>query len=260
VTELVHLEIAAGVATITLDSPANRNALSRQLFAELASSVDSAVADSAARVIVLTATGTTFCSGADLKEQREANASGNSAEVGPGPLAAIAQAMWASPKPVVGRINGHARAGGVGLAGACDIAVAVERATFAFSEVRIGVAPAIISVITLPKLGPTIGTELMLTGEPFSAAKARDYGLINAAVPDDELDAAVSEYVRKLLLGAPGAMAATKRLTREVPARPVGPAFEQMAALSAKLFGSAEALEGMTAFAEKRPPAWVANL
>ena len=258
-TELVHLEIAGGVATITLDSPANRNALSRQLFAELRARIDSAIADPAARVIVLTATGTTFCSGADLKEQREANAAGNSAQIGPGPLAEIAQAMWRAPKPFVGRINGHARAGGLGLAAACDIVVAVDRATFAFSEVRIGVAPAIISVITLPKLGPARGMELMLTGEPFSAAQAREYGLINAAVPEDELDAAVADYVRKLLLGAPEAMALTKKLVREVPTLTVEAAFAQMASLSARLFGTAEALEGMTAFAEKRPPSWAAN-
>jgi methylglutaconyl-CoA hydratase len=256
--ELVHLEVGGGIATITLDSPDNRNALSRRLFADLQRQIEAALAEPSARIIVLTATGTVFCSGADLKEQRQANEAGatGAAQIGPGPLAEILTALWNSPKPVLGRINGHARAGGVGLVAACDIAVAVETATFAFSEVRIGVAPAIISVVSLPKLGLATATELMLTGEPFTAGAAVQYGLITRAVPATEFDAAVADYARKLLLGAPEALAATKRLIREVPGLSMPEAFAQMAVLSADRFASAEALEGMTAFADKRPPRW----
>jgi methylglutaconyl-CoA hydratase len=255
--DLVHLEISGGVATITLDSPHNRNALSRRLMADLERHVRAAVADQRARVIVLTAAGTVFCSGADLKEQGE-SAVGAPAESAPasGGLVSIVTALWESPKPVVARINGAARAGGLGLMCACDIVVAVDSATFAFSEVRVGVAPAIISVVTLPRLGPTRALELFLTGDPFDAPTAAAYGFINRAVPAAELDAAVSRSVASLLKGAPNALAETKRLVREVPGLPMGQAFERMARLSARLFASDEARRGMAAFAEKRVPDW----
>jgi methylglutaconyl-CoA hydratase len=256
--ELVHLEVAGGVATVTLDSPHNRNALSRRLLADLSDRLEAALAEPSARLVVLTGTGPVFCSGADLKEQREANAAGEppGGGIGVAGVAAIALRIRNAEKPVVCRVNGHARAGGLGLLAACDIAVAVESATFAFSEVRIGVAPAIISVVTLPKLGPAKGMELMLTGEPFTAGEAVHFGLINAAVPAESLDAAVGDYVARLLKGAPRALAATKRLVHEVPGLDVGEAFERMSRLSAELFASAEALEGMTAYAEKREPGW----
>jgi methylglutaconyl-CoA hydratase len=288
--ELVHLEIERGVATITLDSPHNRNALSRSLLADLERHVRAAVVDERARVIVLTGTGPAFCSGADLKEPREATAdrreeppaeatAGHQGEpppettasrqgerrrkvragkepMAPGGLVSIVTALWESPRPVVGRINGPARAGGLGLMCACDIVVAVDTATFAFSEVRVGVSPAIISVVTLPRLGPTRALELFLTGDAFDARTAAGYGFINAAVPRGELDAAVGRYVESLLKGAPGALGETKRLVREVPGLPLAEAFHRMAALSARLFVSEEAREGMTAFAEKRPPSW----
>ena len=253
-TELVHLEIASGVATITLDSPQNRNALSRQFTAELAAHMDAAIRDSAVRVIVLTATGTVFCSGADLKEQREANQAGGN--TGPTALAPILEAMWDAPKPVVGRINGAARAGGMGLVAACDIAVGVEDSTFAVNEVRIGVIPAIISVVLVRKLSMPTTMQLFLTGETFSGARAAEIGLLNEAVPAADLDASVGRYLDALRMGAPQAVAGAKRLVREVPAMEMHLAFEQMAKRSAVHFASAEALEGMTAFAEKRPPAW----
>jgi methylglutaconyl-CoA hydratase len=254
VTELVHLETANGVATITLDSPHNRNALSRQLQSELLAHLRTATASTDVRVIVLTATGTVFCSGADLKEQREANVAG--AATGPAALGAILETIWNSPKPVVGRVNGPARAGGLGLVAACDISVGIEDTTFAITEVRIGVIPAIISVILLQKLPlPTI-TELFLTGETFTGADAVRYGLLNAAVPSDELDAAVDRYVAAIRQGAPAALAGAKRLIRDVPAMELHHAFEETARRSAEHFASEEAREGMTAFAEKRPPRW----
>ncbi|MGI8926642.1 MAG: enoyl-CoA hydratase-related protein [Tepidiformaceae bacterium] len=256
--ELVHLGITGGVGTITLDSPSNRNALSRALMADLERQLAAALADQRVRIIVLTGAGTVFCSGADLKEQREANVAG--LQAGPGGLVPIIKSLWEAPKPVVGRINGHARAGGLGLMAACDLAVAVDTATFAFSEVRIGVAPAIISVVALPKMGLSAGLELMLTGDSFDAQRAVAVGLLNAAVPAADLHASVGRYASSLLLGGPQAMAETKRLVRhQSPAGDTGGAFERMAALSARLFASPEAREGMTAFAEKRPPAWTTN-
>lgn len=254
--ELVHLDVKDGVATVTLDSPANRNALSRQLLGELEAHMTSAIADPLARLIVLTGTGTVFCSGADLKEQRAANESQNAAQVGPGGLVPTLKAMWHSPKPVIGRINGAARAGGLGLVAACDISVAVESATFAVSEVRIGVIPAIISVLLVPKLGERNAMELFLTGEPFDAKRAVEVGLLNAAVPADDLDGAVERYMTAILKGAPGALAGAKQLVRDIPNMPMDAAFEEMTARSARFFASPEALEGMTAFAEKRAPGW----
>ncbi len=252
--ELVHLEVAGGVATITLDSPSNRNALSRALMAGLESSLEAALADDAARLIVLTHTGPVFCSGADLKEARTGGAPAGPS--GQGGLVGILKTLWRSPKPVIARVGGPTRAGGIGLVAACDMAVAVEDATFAFSEVRLGLIPAIISVVVLPKLGVTKGMELFLTGDTFDGAEAARLGLLNAAVPAEKLDETLDGYVASVLKGAPGALSGCKRLVREVPAMGLDEAFAQTAEWTAEYFGSAEALEGMTAFAQKRPPRW----
>lgn len=248
-TELVHLDVAAGVATITLDSPDNRNALSAQLRRELLAHLDAAIADDAVRVLVLTHTGRVFCAGMDLKESRGAGAQSQ----GVGEFPAILTRIGESPKPVVARVAGPARAGGVGIVAACDIAVAAQEATFAFSEVRIGVVPAVISVTVLPRLLPRAAHELFLTGETFDAARAVAIGLVNAAVPADGLDAEVARYVEMLRLGAPGALAATKEMLRTPGA---ADRFAAMLELSAGFFAGAEGQEGMRAFAEKRPPAW----
>jgi methylglutaconyl-CoA hydratase len=251
-TELVHLDVTAGVATITLDSPGNRNALSAQVRRELLAHLQSAIDDRAVRVIVLAHTGRVFCSGMDLKESRGAGAQ----DQGVNDFPAILERIWSSPTPVVARVAGPARAGGVGLVAACDIAVAAEDATFAFSEVRIGVVPAVISVTVLPRLLPRAAHELFLTGETFDGPRAVQIGLINSAVPAFDLDAEVARYVEMLRLGAPGALAATKAmLRRERPSAP-GAQFAEMQELSAHHFAGEEGQEGMRAFAEKRPPAW----
>ena len=251
---LVHLVVENGVATVTMDSPANRNALSQRMMSELSAQVEAALADPKVRVLVLTGTGTVFCAGADLKEQREGNTS--KGVTGANALVPTLKAIWRSPKPVVCRVNGAARAGGLGLIAACDLAVGVEGATFGLSEVRIGVAPAIISVVLLPKLGLTTATELFLTGEPFDAKRAVEIGLLTAAAPAERLDEVVGGYVSSLLKGAPRAMANAKRIIREVPSMGMDEAFAEMEKQSAAFFASEEALEGMTAFAEKRPPSW----
>lgn len=255
-TELVHLDVRGGVATITLDSPANRNALSAQLRRELAGHLDAALADDAARVIVVSHTGRVFCSGMDLKETRLPVGEAHHRGAGAGDVTGfpgVLERIWTSPKPVVARVAGPARAGGVGLVAACDIAVAAQEATFAFSEVRIGVVPAIISVTVLPRLLPRAAHELFLTGETFDATRAAAVGLINSAVPADDLDAEVARYARMLRLGAPGALAATKEMMR-TPG--IAEQFATMGELSAGFFAAAEGQEGMAAFAEKRPPAW----
>ncbi len=252
--ELVHLEIQGGIATVTLDSPANRNALSRKLLADLEQHVETAINSPEARVLVLTGTGTVFCSGADLKEQRESNISGG--QTGPGGLVPTLRALWHSPKPVIGRINGAARAGGLGLVAACDISVAPAAATFAVSEVRVGVIPAIISVILLPRIGASKAMELFLTAEPIDAVAAAGIGLLTAACEPEALDTTVERYTEQVLKGAPGALAGAKKLVRDIPLMEMDDAFTYTTRLSAEFFASEEAREGMTAFAERRPPSW----
>jgi methylglutaconyl-CoA hydratase len=250
-TELVHLDVARGVATVTLDSPANRNALSRQVRGELTAHLATALADDAVRVLVLTHTGTVFCSGMDLKEA----GGGTASSQGVHELPALLDALWTSPKPVVARLAGPARAGGVGLVAACDIAVAADTATFAFTEVRLGVVPAVISVPVLPRLLARQAHELFLTGEVFDAPRAVQIGLLNRAVPAEQLDAEVTRYAGMLALGGPLALAATKELL--TARHPVADDLVRMQELSAAFFASDEGQEGIRAFAQKRPARWV---
>jgi methylglutaconyl-CoA hydratase len=249
-TRLVHSELADGIATITLDSPPNRNALSVRLLGDLAESLERALAEPQARVIVLTGTGPVFCSGADLKEQR-----------GDAPVTAsfpeVLSLIWESPKPVVCRLNGTARAGGLGLVAACDFAIAPLTASFAFTEVRLGVAPAMISVPVLRRLQPRAAAEYLMTGEVFDAARAVEIGLLTRAVPQEELDAAVAHYAGMLVKGGPEALAITKRLVRDIPAVPFEEGLRRMTELSAERFTSEEGQEGIAAFMAKRPPRWV---
>lgn len=246
---LVRLADDGGVATITLDSPRNRNALSRRLVAELRETLTAALGDDGVRVIVLTGTGTVFCAGADLKEQ--------SAGEPPPDVPGLVRLIWDSPKPVVARLNGPARAGGLGLVTACDLAVAPDTATFAFTEVRLGVVPAMIAVTCLRRMDPRAAAEYFLTGEVFDARRAQEIGLISRAVPAGELDAAVGHYTGMLLRGAPEALAIAKTLPRVVPALDVEEGLARMAELSAERFGSDEAKEGIAAFLEKRHPRWL---
>lgn len=251
--ELVHLDVAGGVATITLDSPHNRNALSARLRRELGAHLASARTDESVRVVVLTHSGPIFCAGMDLTESREASAD----EQGVKELPTILETIWTFPKPVVARVAGPARAGGVGLVAACDIAVAARPVTFAFSEVRIGVVPAVISVTVLPRMLPRAAHELFLTGESFDAERAVVVGLVNSAVPLERLDEEVHRYTGMLVLGAPEALAGTKQLLGRERAASMAADFAEMIELSARFFASAEGQEGMRAFAEKRTPSWV---
>jgi methylglutaconyl-CoA hydratase len=251
--QLVRLDVADGVATITLDSPANRNALSARLRTQLREHLDTALGSDEVRVVVLTHTGPVFCAGMDLKESRGAGAADQGVNDFPDTLHAI----WTSSKPVLARLAGPARAGGVGLVAVCDLALAADEVTFAFSEVRIGVVPALISVPLVPKVAPAALHELFLTGEPFSAARAAEIGLITRAVPAGELDAEVTRYTGLLALGAPGALAATKNLLRGPSAATMPGQMAEMTRFSAERFASEEGQEGIRAFVEKRKPSWV---
>ena len=252
-TELVRRDTDRGVATITLDSPANRNALSAQLRRELIAHLGAALSDDGVRVIVLTHTGTVFCAGMDLKEANGAGAH----EQGVNEVPRILQTLWDSPKPIIARLTGPARAGGVGLVAACDIAIAADTATFAFSEVRLGVVPAVISVTVLPRLLPRAAHELFLTGETFDATRAAAIGLLNRAVASEDVDAEVSRYVDMLRLGAPAALSGVKDLLRRERPTSLAEDFAQMNALSAEFFAGEDGQEGIRAFVEKRRPNWV---
>ncbi len=252
--ELVRTVTAAGIATLTLDSPANRNALSTPLMRELLDALSAALTDPGVRAVVLSHTGPVFCSGADLKETAEARANGRvPAEM----LADVLAAIWEFPKPVVARVAGPARAGGLGLIAAADIAVCTRDATFAFSEVRLGVIPAVISATVLPRLAPRAAAELYLTGNVFDGDRAAGIGLVTAAVPAEELDGAVTGYCDALVRGGPLALAGTKQLLRRTPAGSIRADLAELSERSAGYFRSAEGREGVAAFREKRPASWI---
>jgi methylglutaconyl-CoA hydratase len=239
-----------GVATLTLDSPANRNALSRAMRAELRAGLDGALADDAVRAVVLDHTGRVFCSGMDLSEA----AGGAVEDQGVREFPAILETIWTSPKPVVAVVRGPARAGGIGLLAACDVVVAGASATFAFSEVRLGLVPAVISAVVLPRMLPHVAHRLMLTGEVFDAATAAAGGLVDLAVDDDQVDDAVAGQLTALTAGAPTSLAETKRLLRAgAPAL----RFDELLELSARFFAGDDGQEGIAAFREKRPARWV---
>lgn len=243
------LTVDRGIATVTLARPDNRNALSNELVDSLGDHLTQAIGDDAVRVVVLTNEGTTFCAGADLR-----SASAGSPRHS---LVDILTTIMDSPKPVIGRIAGHCMGGGVGLAASCDISVVADDAKIGFTEVRIGVAPAMISVVCLPKMGRADASELFLSGERITAERAAEVGVVNRAVPRDDLDRAVDEVVDKVVAGGPLALATAKRLLREVPELDRAAAFAMTEVLSAELFASAEASEGIAAFREKRPARWV---
>jgi methylglutaconyl-CoA hydratase len=246
-------ELRGAAAWITLDSPANRNALSGALVGQLAAHLEAAMRDDGARCIVLSGAGPAFCAGADLKDRGAGLGRTTGAD---SPFVGILKTLWNGPKPAIAAVNGHAFGGGIGLIAACDIAIAVETAKFAFSEVRVGVVPATISVLVIPKLGVHQSMRLFLSGERFEAQRALEYGLLHRVVASDALERAVQEEVDAIALGGPNAVREAKRLVREVASLPVDEAFRRAEALIGELFASPEAAEGAAAFVEKRPPSW----
>jgi enoyl-CoA hydratase len=247
------------VARLTLNSPHNRNALSSTLVGQLHQGLRDAADDPAVRVVVLGHTGNTFCAGADLSQGAE-TASSDPAEATTErsrEMAALLRAIVESPRPVIVAVDGHVRAGGMGLVAACDIAVAGPRSTFALTEARIGVAPAIISLTLLPKLSARAAARYYLTGETFDAATAASVGLITMAA--DDVDAAVASLVTDIGRGSPQGLAASKALTTAALLDGFDRDAERLSAESARLFVSDEAREGMLAFLQKRPPSWVSD-
>jgi methylglutaconyl-CoA hydratase len=251
----VRIETADGILTVTLADVDNRNALGAAVVNGLHDAIVRANADPEIRAVVVTNEGTTFCAGANLKEQSGA-ARGARPKLG---FDELLREIQRSPTPIVGKINGHVVGGGNGLAAALDIAIARDDVKFGFTEVRLGVAPAIISVVCLPRMRRGEAMEAFLRGNRFSASRAAELGLINRAVPADRLDAAVEEVLDDLRKGGPNALGFAKRLVHEVPLMSQEDAFPWAARLSGELFASEEAKEGMMAFLQKRAAAWASS-
>jgi len=246
--------VAGSVATITLNAPERRNALTAELLGHLRSAFDRAEVANRVRTVVLDHTGPVFCSGMDLTMVADVPAAEQPINAFP----VLLQRIWDYPKPVIARVDGKARAGGIGLIAACDIAIGTADADFAFTEVRLGLVPAVISVPVLPRLLPRAVLELCLTGETFDADRVAAIGLLSRVVadPDAELD-----RLARLLDGCePKALAATKAmLRRDRSGLSMADDLAAMSALSAEHFASAEAAEGIAAFRQKRPPAWAGS-
>ena len=244
-------DTASGVATITLNSPERRNAFSQDLVQGLMAGLRRAQADDAVRVVVITNTGTTFSAGADLKEDR--------ASLGPDALSFvdIVKAIDACPKPVVAKVAGHAAGGGAALAACCDLAVAADTARIGITEVRIGVPPAGVAALLASRLGRRELFEAFLVGDMMPAARAAELGLVNLAVPADDLDTVVARYVDGLVRGGPRSLAITKRLLQGMADLTPEQAELLSNEASRGAFESSEATEGVSAFLEKRPAGWI---
>ncbi|WP_338494565.1 enoyl-CoA hydratase family protein [Streptomyces sp. SJL17-4] len=236
---LVAVTEERGITTLALDSPATRNALSAALVTELADALTACGKDPAVRAVVLTHTGGTFSAGADLK-----------APPSPYAFVDLLRQIVELPKPVVAHATGHVRAGGLGLLGAGDIVVAGEAADFALTEVRIGVAPAVISLTLLPKLEPRAAARHYLTGERFGVPEAIAMGLVT------DRDDALPGILDSLRAASPQGLREAKRLVTARVLETFERDAEDLVQRSATLFASAEAREGMTAFLERRDPAW----
>lgn len=255
--QTITQSLAGGVLTVALNRPDQHNAMNPAIMAGLTAIFDDLPAREDVRVVVLTGQGQSFCAGADVAFMRAAADYTFEQNMADGQ--AIFDLMLAidqCPRPVIGRVNGAAIGGGAGLVSCCDIVVAVERATFAFSEARLGIVPAVISPFVLSRIGPSRARELFLTGERFDARRAQSIGLVHHVVADSELDAAVAERVDQLLRAAPGAQATIKDLIRTVAYRPPASVRDYTAETIARRRASHEGREGMSAFLEKRRPRW----
>lgn len=245
--ELVRYDVTEQVATLTLDSPDNRNALSRQLVADLFRHLERADSDDEVKVVLVRAEGRTFCSGADLSEARE-----DGMEKAAGVLVELQRAIASHPKPVVARVHGNVRAGGIGIVAASDIAISAEDATYAFTEVRLGLTPAAISLTVLPRMTDRAAALTFLTGEVFDGTAAASMGLVTQAMPEDELDITVRQVCAALAQGSPQGLRETKQLLGRPLIERIDELGGDLAQLSAKLFGSEEAREAMLAFLNRK--------
>jgi enoyl-CoA hydratase/carnithine racemase len=245
--ELVHYAVADAVATITLDSPHNRNALSQQLVTELFERLERAASDDQVKVVLVRQEGKVFCSGADLSEATTVGM----AEVARR-IVELQRLIATMAEPVVTRIAGAVRAGGIGIVAASDVAISADDATYALTEVKLGLAAAIISLTVHARMSPRAASLTTLGGEVFTGAQAADYGLVTTAVPADELDAAVDAVCAQLATGAAQGLRESKQILNRDLVKRIDEYGDEMAALSAHLFASDEAREAMTAFLNRK--------
>lgn len=255
--QAITQSLAGDVLTVALNRPDQHNAMNPDIMAGLTAIFDELPARDDVRVVVLTGHGRSFCAGADLSFMRAAADYTFEQNVADGQaIFDLMLAIDTCPRPVIGRVNGAAIGGGAGLVSCCDVVVAVERATFAFSEARLGIVPAVISPFVLSRIGPGHARELFLTGERFDARRAQAIGLVHHVVAESELDVAVAERVNQLLQAAPGAQATIKELIPTVAYLPKTGARDYTAETIARRRASDEGREGMSAFLEKRRPWW----
>ena len=245
--ELVHLEVDGAVATITLDSPHNRNALSRRLVSELFERLDVAEGDDAVKAVVIRSSGRVFCSGADLSE-----ATSQGMEEGARQIVRLQRLIVTMSKPVVVEVVGPVRAGGIGIVAAADVVIAADEATFALTEVKLGLAAAIISLTVHARMSPRAAALTTLGGEVFSGTEAAAYGLVTRSAPADRVPAEVAALCASLATGAAQGLRESKRILNADLVARIDARGEEMAALSARLFASDEAKAAMTAFLSRK--------
>lgn len=258
----VTTAVSGGVARVALNRPDKRNALDRATLGMLGDTLARCAADTTVRMLQLTGSGNAFCAGADLTEmQAQAQASEEENLAHARILAKVLSALDSFPKPTLARVNGDGYGGALGLIAACDIVIAVDSAKFAFTEVRLGIIPAVVSPFVLAKISESAALRYFLTAETMSAATLKHIGLAHETVPADELDATCSGIIDAILKGAPGAQAAAKALIRDAQQAPGqrGVAAMDMATRLAKLRVQAEAQEGFAAFFAKRKASWRPN-
>lgn len=243
--------------TIALNRPEVHNAFNEIMIAELREVIDRTVDEARVRVVILTGTGRSFCAGADLNWMRQVkdySYEENLAESRK--LADLMYAVYTLPMPTIARVNGAAIGGGTGLLAACDVVIAAEAAKFSLSEVKLGLVPAVISPYVIRRVGESRCRQLMLTGERFRSDRAKRYGLVNTAVPIEDLDDAVEARTAQLLTSGPEALKTCKELLHRVPLMDFREARDYTAEVIARLRISPEGQEGMAAFLEKRKPDW----
>jgi methylglutaconyl-CoA hydratase len=251
------LDFSGPVLRVTLNRPEQRNALDGRLVAELCETFEKLADNRSLRAVVLSATGPVFCAGADLRwmsglrpdQKSEALADAKQ-------LLRLYQAIDACPCPVIGRIQGPAFGGGVGLVAVCDIVIAAEEVTFALSEARLGLVPAVIAPFLLRKAGESFLRRYALTGEPFSVSVAKHFTLVHDSTSPDGLDQRTNELIEAILRLAPQAVRQTKSLIRQMMTAPDSDRWMLCAQANAQARLSEEAQEGFQAFFSKRPPAW----
>jgi methylglutaconyl-CoA hydratase len=257
--ETVHVEIAGRIGRVTLARPGRHNAFDEQLIHELTAALRALEADRGVGAVVVAAAGPTFCAGADLGWIRRASALGpEEGQVDALRLATLLQTLDRCAKPTVARVHGAAYGGGVGLVAACDIAVAAERARFAFTEVKLGLVPSIVSPYVVAAIGERAARRYFLTGEAFTASDAIALGLVSEVAPDEAaLDAAIGRILDHLVANGPSALGEAKALLRALRGRAIdGPLVDETARTLARVRASPEGREGVAAFLEHRSPRW----